>query len=128
MNEEMEANENIQKIMFIMRHAPHGTIYSYEGLETVLIMAAYEQDLSMAFVGDGVFALVKDQDTSDIGIKGFIKTYGALEDYEVEKLYVDRQSMEERGLTPDDFAVPVEVKEAKEIAAIMEEQHATIPY
>lgn len=128
MNEEMEANENIQKIMFIMRHAPHGTIYSYEGLETVLIMAAYEQDLSMAFVGDGVFALVKDQDTSDIGIKGFIKTYGALEDYEVEKLYVDRQSMEERGLTPDDFAVPVEVREAGEIAAIMEEQHAAIPY
>ncbi len=129
MNDEMEEmDENIKKIIFVMRKAPHGTIYSYEGLETVLIMAAYEQDLSMAFIGDGVFALVKDQNTDDIGIKGFIKTYGALEDYDVEKIYVDRVSMEERGLTPDDFAIPVEVKESDELGAIMEEQHAAIPY
>lgn len=128
MSDEMEGGENRKKIMFIMRKAPHGSIYSYEGLETVLITAAYEQDMTMAFVGDGVFALVKGQDTSSIGIKGFIKTYGALEDYDVNKIYVDRQSMEERGLTLDDFAIPVEVKQAEEIAALMEEQHATIPY
>jgi len=124
----MEDSENVKKIMFILRKAPHGGIYSYEGLETVLIMAAFEQDLSMVFVGDGVFALVKNQDTDAIGIKGYIKTYGVLEDYEVEKIYVDRQSMEERGLTTDDFAIPVEIKEADEIAKLMEEQHATIPY
>ena len=124
----MEETENRKKIMLVMRKAPHGSIYSYEGLETVLIMAAYEQDLSMAFVGDGVFALVKGQDTKLIGIKGFIKTYGALEDYDVNKIYVDRKSMEDRGLTIGDFAIPVEVLEAERIAAIMEEQHATIPY
>ncbi|VAX18680.1 hypothetical protein MNBD_NITROSPINAE04-2284 [hydrothermal vent metagenome] len=128
MGEEMEDNENVKKIMFIMRNPPHGGIYSYEGLETVLIMAAFEQDLSMVFVGDGVFSLVKNQDTDAIGIKGYIKTYGVLEDYEVEKIYVDRQSMEDRGLTTDDFAIPVEVKEADEIAKLMQEQHATIPY
>lgn len=128
MSEEMEENESAKKIMFIMRKAPHGGIYSYEGLETVLIMAAFEQDLSMVFVGDGVFALVKNQDTDEIGIKGFIKTYGVLEDYEVEKIYVDRQSMEERGLATDDFAIPVEVKDAEEIAKLMDQQHATIPY
>jgi len=124
----MDENENKKKIMFLMRKAPHGTIYSYEGLETVLIMAAFEQDLSMAFVGDGVFVLVKDQDTKGIGIKGFIKTYSALEDYGVEKFYVDKKSMEERGLSPDDFAIPVQVVEADEIAKHMEEQDACIPY
>jgi len=127
-DEEMEVDENVKKVMFVMRKAPHGSIYSYEGLETVLITAAYEQDMTMVFIGDGVFALVKGQDTTDIGIKGFIKTYGALEHYDVEKIYVDRVSMEERGLAADDFAIDVEVKEAEEIAAIMEEQHATIPY
>lgn len=125
---ENEEDENRKKMMFVMRRAPHGTIYSYEGLETVLISAAYEQDLSMAFIGDGVFALVKKQDTEKLGVKGYIKTYSVLEDYEVEKIYVDRQSMEERGLTPVDFAIPVEVKEAAEIAELMDEQHALIPY
>ena len=123
-----EESEDVKKIMFVMRQAPHGTIYSYEGLETVLIMAAFEQELSMAFIGDGVFALLKNQDTTDLGVKGFIKTYKVLEDYDVEKIYVDKKSMEERGLTVDDFAIPVELKDAGEIAAIMEEQHATIPY
>lgn len=120
--------DDMQKIMFLMRQGPHGGIYSYEGLETILIFAAFEQDLSMTFVGDGVFALVKAQDTEGIGIKGYIKTYGVLEDYGVEHMYVDKASMETRGLTPDDFAVPVEVVEADRIAELMEEQDAVIPY
>ena len=130
MNEEMmeRDDENIKKIAFVMRKAPHGSIYSYEGLETVLIVASFEQDISMIFMGDGVFALVKEQDTDAIGIKGFIKTYPVLEHYDVEKVYVDRQSMEDRGLTADDFAIDVDVKEADEIATILDEQHATIPY
>jgi tRNA 2-thiouridine synthesizing protein C len=119
---------DMKKIMFLMRQAPHGSIYSYEGLETILIFAAFEQDLTMLFVGDGVFALVKEQDTTGIGIKGYIKTYGVLEDYGVEHMYVDRASMEERGLTPDDFAIPVEVVNADAIGALMDEQHAVIPY
>lgn len=124
----MEDNENRKKIMFLMRQAPHGSVYSYEGLETVLIMAAFEQDLSMTFIGDGVFALVKNQDTKDLGSKGYIKTYGALEDYGVEHFYVDRRSMEERGLTEADFAIPVQVVSADEIGRLIDEQHACIPY
>lgn len=64
---ELEGNENVKKIMHVLRHAPHGTIYTYEGLEMILIMAAYEQDLSVVFIGDGVYALKKGQDTTAIG-------------------------------------------------------------
>ena len=105
--EENEEEEDVQKIMHVVRRAPHGTIYSYEGIEMVLIMASYDQDISMAFIDDGVYCLKKDQDTSEIEIKGFMKTLTALDDYDVEKLYVERKSMEDRGLTEDDFIVPV---------------------
>jgi len=130
MSDEMDngGGENRKKIAFVMRRAPHGSIYSYEGLETALIVAAYEQDLSLIFTGDGVFALIAAQDTSALGVKGFIKTYRALDGYDVNKIYVDRESMERRGLKPEDFIIPVEIKEAAQIAAIIEEQHATIPY
>lgn len=114
--------------MFVMRQAPHGTIYSYEGLETVLITSAYEQDVSMVFIGDGVFALLKEQDTDGLGLKGYIHTYKVLPEYGVDKIYVDRKSMEERALTPSDFIIDVEIKESDEISALMEEQDATIPY
>ncbi len=112
--------------MHVLRHAPHGTIYTYEGLEMILIMAAYEQDLSVVFIGDGVYALKKGQDTSGIGIKGFSKTFMALDGYDVEKLYVDRVSLEERGLTEEDLVVNVEVLDAGETGRLMKEQDVII--
>ena len=109
-----------------MREAPHGTIYTYEGLEMILIMAAYDQDISVAFIDDGVYALKKGQNTEDIEIKGFAKTFGALDGYDVEKLYVDQISLEERGLTEDDLVVDVEVLSSAEIGKLMAEQDLVV--
>lgn len=128
MTEEIyDDDEIVRTIMHVVRRAPHGTIYSYEALETVLIMAAYDQDISMTFIDDGVYVLKKGQDTSDIEIKGYMKTFTALDDYDVEKLYVDRQSLEERGLTEDDLIVDVVVLDSAEIGKLMAEQYAIIP-
>mgnify|MGYP001547720170 CR=1 FL=1 len=85
------------------RKAPYGTIYALESLEVVLIGAAFEQDVSMAFLDDGVFQLTRGQNTEAIGVKNFSPTFRALGDYDVTKFYVERESLEERGLTPDDL-------------------------
>jgi tRNA 2-thiouridine synthesizing protein C len=47
--------------------------------------------------------LTKGQDTKGIGMKNFSPTYSALGDYEVTKIYVEKESLEERGLTLDDL-------------------------
>ena len=92
-----------KKFMFVNRKAPYGTIYAWEALEVVLISAAFEQDVSLAFMDDGIYQLVKGQDTSGIGMKNFSPTYSALGDYEITKIYVEKESLEERGLTLDDL-------------------------
>ena len=92
-----------KKLMYINRKAPYGTIYAWESLEVVLIGAAFEQDVSLAFVDDGVYQLTKGQDTSEVGIKNFSPTYSALGDYEVNKIYIEKESLEARGLTLDDL-------------------------
>ncbi|MDX2470517.1 MAG: sulfurtransferase complex subunit TusC [SAR324 cluster bacterium] len=119
-------DDNVKKMMHIVRTAPHGTIYTYEGLEMVLIMAAYDQEISMAFIGDGIFSLKKDQDTTELQIKGFMKTLGVLEDYDVEDIYVDRQSLEDRGLKVEDLFIPVQVLEADAIGKLMAVQDVLI--
>ena len=124
--EEFNDDETVNKIMHVMRQAPHGTIYTYEGLEMILIMAAYDQDISVTFIDDGVYALKKGQDTEGIEIKGFAKTFGALEGYDVEKLYVDQISLEERGLTENDLVVDVEVLSSTEIGKIMAKQDVVV--
>ena len=92
-----------KKFMFLNRKAPYGTVYALESLEVVLIGAAFEQDVSVAFVGDGVYQIAKGQSTDGIGMKNFSPTYKALGDYEVTKLYVEKESLEARGLTLDDL-------------------------
>jgi len=47
--------------------------------------------------------LTKSQDTKEIGVKNFSPTFRALGDYEVTKLYVEKESLDERGLTADDL-------------------------
>ncbi len=50
----------------------------------------------------------------------------ALDGYDVEKLYVDRISLEERGLSEDDLVVDVEVVESSRIGELMKEQDVII--
>ena len=92
-----------KKFLYINRKAPYGTIYALESLEVVLIGAAFEQEVALAFLDDGVFQLLEGQDTAGIGMKNFSKTYRALGDFEVRKLYVERESLEERGLSQTDL-------------------------
>ncbi len=94
---------NTKKFLFVNRKAPYGTIYAWESLEVILISAAFEQDVSLVFVDDGVFQIAKGQDTSELGIKNFSPTYNALGDYDINKIYVEKESLEARGLTIDNL-------------------------
>jgi tRNA 2-thiouridine synthesizing protein C len=117
-----------KKILYVNRKAPYGTIYALESLEVVLIAATFDQDVSLVFIDDGVYELVKGQDTKGIGIKNHSKTYRALDGYDVEKLYVERESMAARGLAEDDLIVDVEVLSSAEMAALMAEQDVVLSF
>jgi tRNA 2-thiouridine synthesizing protein C len=114
--------------MFVNRKAPYGTIYALESLEVVLISAAFEQDVSLAFMDDGVYQLMKGINTDGIEMKSFSKTYRALEGYDIEKLYVERESMELRGLTEDDLVVDVQVVGKSEMGDLMNEQDVVLSF
>jgi tRNA 2-thiouridine synthesizing protein C len=117
-----------KKFMFVNRKAPYGTVYALESLEVVLISAAFEQDVSLVFVDDGVYQLKKGQQTKGIETKNFSPTYRALEGYDVEKLYVERESLAERGLTEEDLIVDVTVLGSGELGALMGEQDVVLSF
>lgn len=96
-------SEVVKKFMYLNRKAPYGTIYAWESLEVVLIGAAFDQEVNLMFIDDGVYQLVKGQDTTGIGMKNFSPTYRTLGDYEVKNIYVDANSLAARGLTQDDL-------------------------
>jgi tRNA 2-thiouridine synthesizing protein C len=122
------AEGTVKKFLYVNRKAPYGTIYALEALEVVLIGAAFEQDVSLVFLDDGVYQLVKGQNTKAVEIKNFSPTFRALEDYDINKLYVEKESMQARGLTTDDLVVPVTELSAAEIAKLMEEQDVILSF
>ncbi len=127
---EMEENTSgkVKKFLYVNRRAPYGTIYALESLEVVLITAAFDQDVSLAFLEDGVYQVVKGQHTKGIDVKNFSPTYRALEGYDIEKLYVEKESMETRGLKESDFIVPVKVLSAQEMADLMLTQDVILSF
>ena len=131
-----------KKFLYVNRKAPYGTIYALESLEVVLIGAAFEQDVSLAFVDDGVFQLMQGQDTAGIGVKNFSPTYKALGDYDVNKIFVEKESLEARGLTIDDLMPlkyededddwaekdSIKVVTAQELSDIMDQQDVVLSF
>ena len=100
---ENEGDQVIKKFMYMNRKSPYGTVYALESLEVVLIAAAFDQDVSLVFADDGVYQLTNNQSTEEIGMKNFSPTYSALGDYDINKIYIEKESLEERGLTLDDL-------------------------
>ena len=118
----------IKKFMFVNRKAPYGTIYALEALELVLITAAFDQDVSLVFLDDGVYQLKKGQQTKGIETRNFSPAYRALEGHDIEKLYVEKESLEARGLTEEDLLVDVTVLGSKEIGVLMGQQDVVLSF
>ena len=132
----------VKKLMYVNRKAPYGTIYALESLEVVLIGAAFDQQVSLAFLDDGVYQLTRNQDTAAIGMKNFSPTYAALGDYDVREIYVERESLAARGLAladlqpltyedeDEDWAEKdsIRVVGSRELAAIMDAQDVVLSF
>lgn len=121
-----------KRVLVLMRKAPYGSLYNWEGLQTLLIMGAYKMqglvDVAVAFVDDGVFAIAGGQDPAGIGMKSLAKTYPALPDFEIERFYVAADSLAERNLTLDDLVIKPEPLDAPALAALLAEQDAVLPF
>lgn len=122
-----------KRFAYVNRKAPYGTIYALEVLEMIMISAAFEQDAVIAFIDDGVYQIMKGQNTEAVGMKNFSRTYGAIaeekedadEDEDVDmvwRIVVEKESIEQRGLSADDFVIDVEILDAATLSQLLNEQ------
>lgn len=118
----------VKKFIYVNRRAPHGTVYAQESLETVLIGAAFDQDVSMLFMDDGVYQIKKEQQPDSLDIKNFSKTFRALEGYDVEKVFVEKESLEERGLSDDDLLIDVEIIDRSAVKPLIDEHDVVLSF
>ncbi|MGO4997929.1 sulfurtransferase complex subunit TusC [Oceanisphaera sp. W20_SRM_FM3] len=99
----------MNKVAFMFRTAPHGSASGREGLDAVLATSALSEDLGVFFEGDGVYQLLAEQDPSAILGRHYAPTFGLLDLYDVEQVYVCQQSLSERGLVSEQLSIAVQV-------------------
>ncbi|WP_374090703.1 sulfurtransferase complex subunit TusC [Methylomicrobium lacus] len=105
--------------LFILRKPAHGGAFAQEMLDIILTTAAFDQPTSILLLDDAVFQLKKGQQPERFGMKDTASIYPALEIYDVKHIYVEAESLEERGLRPGDLCLPVESVYRKDIPGLM---------
>jgi len=110
-----------KKILFVARKAPYGQSRAPEMLDALMVAAAFDQQVHLAFLDDGVFQLVKGQSAEAIGHKPFAHAFEELDDYDIEHLWVERESLAERGLSESDLMAAVTLLDRAEMAQAMAE-------
>lgn len=99
----------MNKVAFIFRTPPHGSASGREGLDAALATSALSEDIGIFFVDDGVYQLLSEQAPHAILGRDYAPTFGLLELYDVEQVYVCGRSLAERGLTPAHISITAEV-------------------
>lgn len=90
-----------------MRNLPHLSSHVQETLDQILTTAAFDQSVSVLFLDDGVFQLKSGQDPQTMVLKNTAAIFTALELYEITDVFVEVESLADRGLVLDDLILPV---------------------
>ncbi len=117
-----------KNFLFVMRKAPYGSSLAREGLDALLTCAAFEQNITVVFMNDGVLQLINEQEAEKIGQKNQQKMLSVLELYDVSEIFVHSDSLEKRGLTEADLSLPVKILNADEIGRLFNNQDIILQF
>lgn len=107
-------------LLFVFSHTPYGASTAKEGLEAALAAGAFDQDVSILFIGDGVWQLMQNQHTEDVGRKNHQKMAQALPMFGIDNIYIDQQSLTERGLALSEIALNGETINSSDTQTLMQ--------
>jgi len=118
-----------KKIMFISRHAPYGSSLAKDALDAILAASAYDQQLSLLFMDDGVFQLLKNQSANEIAQKSFAAILPVLPLYEINSVYVHRESLEKRQITINELVLNgVQIIDSATICSLLAQQDQLLSF
>ncbi len=92
---------------------PHSGVYLQEKLDVIFTSAAFDQQVTLVFLDDGVFQLKKGQQPNEF--KDTAAMMNALEIYDVNDIYIEIESLQDRGLKASDLSLPLKEINRREV-------------
>ena len=109
-----------KNILIIIRQAPYSSTLPAAALDILLTAAAFEQTLSLIFMGEGVQHLLSSQNSIGSGMKNISKALSSLELYEVDQVYVEKDALLQRNLQNENLVMLPETLSLTQIAETIE--------
>ena len=112
-----------RRILFVIAHPPRRGALALETLDQLLVGAAFDQKISVLFMGDGVYQLVSSVEAFDNIARG----YRALPTYDVDDIYVDKTAIARRGLSKDTLVLPARALTRRGIQSLIAAHDVVVP-
>jgi tRNA 2-thiouridine synthesizing protein C len=118
-----------KKLLFISRHAPYGSSLAKDALDAVLASSAYDQQLSLLFMDDGVFQLLNNQSATEISQKSFSSLLPVLPLYEINSIYVHYESLVKRQITINELVLDsVQIIDSTAVCSLLAQQDQLLSF
>lgn len=88
-----------QSMCVVSTRSPYNGQTAREALDVALVSASYDLKTSLLLMGDGVYQLLENQAPDQLPRKNLTAMLKALPMYGIDTIYVDADSLQERGLT-----------------------------
>ena len=103
--------------LMTLSHAPYGSQVAKESLDVALVLAAFEQQPALLFLDEGVLQLLPTSQTPS-SHKHIGKIVSALEMYDINELWVEKESLDRFSLVADQLSQTVKVIARGQVAQL----------
>lgn len=118
-----------KKILLISRQAPYGKSTAKEAVDVALAASVYDQDIGILFIDDGVFQLLKNQQSQHVDQKNIASILPALALYGIEKIYVHQESLDARTIKIDELILDdLQLLNNKDVGNLLNQQDQLLSF
>lgn len=112
----------------LLRQAPYGSSLVHEALEAVLAFGVYGVRVSLIFIDDGVFQIIRGQDTGGLPQKNLAKQMAGLELYGIDSIFVCGMSLSRRHLTREQLMLQARILNGDELSDLLHSQDQLLSF
>jgi tRNA 2-thiouridine synthesizing protein C len=110
-----------KNFLLVCRKPPYGDSLAKEAIDIALATAVFEQDLTIVFMGDGVWQLHDNQNSQSINSKNQQKLLSALPLYDINNIVVDTEALQERNINITELFLEAKSLSNSQLSSLFED-------
>ncbi|HBK18854.1 MAG TPA: hypothetical protein DDZ38_09440 [Gammaproteobacteria bacterium] len=117
----------MKQLLFIVSRPPYAGVGVFEQIETAMVAAVFDAQVSILFRNLGVWNLAPDQSGQRLHRRTMSKILSGLGEYDIERLYVCQDALDNSGLVLSD-ELPLEALDAQGQAHLIQDCDSVIGF